>query len=448
MQVLGLLNLDPARFGLAQVDVDGAMHKAITSAEIHNNPDPGRSVLPADPDPAPNPEVFDPEATLPSMRSGGLQLYIDGRGATTVDAIQQSKAFNQALESGGAQPRPFYAEDLVRGYRLDVWESRTNAWHSLHRRSGHYLIGDGKCPSTPRTRKDSSSSRRRSPRRAPEPTRTSTCTKSIARWAGWSLSVPFPGKSLSRYGDPDKAIPPDGDDPEYRTDEALTAFKVRATYKVVKGTLPRLRFGSRYRIRARAVDLAGNSMRVDDPIGDTLALLMALPRDPEGQAYLRYEPVAAPLVVIRDEEAVTSPGSAIHRLVMRTFNDGPANDTLAADLDGQRSSRRAAAYERRTGRAHEHVRRSGRQAEERRRHLEPGGRAGRGPSEPGHVRDRRQDRRGRAHRAGHVDRRAPLPARPACRAAPRCGICPGRPPRQSGVPRPTIRPPVRSPTPR
>ena len=135
---MGLLNLDPARFGLAQVDVDGAMHKAITTAEIYNNPDPGRSVLPADPEPAPNPEVYDPEATLPSMRSGGLQLYLDGRGATTVDAIQQSKAFNQALESGGAQPRPFYAEDLVRGYRLDVWESRTNAWHSLHRRSGQY----------------------------------------------------------------------------------------------------------------------------------------------------------------------------------------------------------------------------------------------------------------------------------------------------------------------
>ncbi len=332
MQVLGLLNLDPARFGLAQVDVDGAMHKVITTAEIHNNPDPGRSILPADPDPAPNPEVFDPEATLPSMRSGGLQLYIDGRGATTVDAIQQSKAFNQALESGGAQPRPFYAEDLVRGYRLDVWESETNAWHSLHRRSGRYLIGERD------VRFDTEDEEGFFQLAATQPAPGAGADKDlyvhevIARWAGWSLSVPFPGKALSRYGDPDKAIPPDGDDPEYRTDEALTAFKVRAAYKVVKGTLPRLRFGSRYRIRARAVDLAGNSMRVEDPIGDTLALLMALPRDPEGQAYLRYEPVAAPLVVIRDEEAVTSPGSAIHRLVMRTYNDGPANDTLAADL--------------------------------------------------------------------------------------------------------------------
>ena len=80
----------------------------------------------------------------------------------------------------------------------------------------------------------------------------------IARWAGWSLSVPFPAKSLSRHGDPDKAVPPDGDDPEYRTDEAITAFKVRASYRVVPGSLPRLRFGARYRVRARAVRVPGD----------------------------------------------------------------------------------------------------------------------------------------------------------------------------------------------
>ena len=59
---------------------------------------------------------------------------------------------------------------------------------------------------------------------------------------------------------------------------------------------------------------------------------MGLPRDPEGLAYLRYEPVPAPLVVIRDEQAVTSPGSAVHRLVIRTFNDGDRDDGSAADL--------------------------------------------------------------------------------------------------------------------
>jgi hypothetical protein len=333
MQVLGLLNLDPQRFGLAQVDVDGSMHKVITTAEIHNNPDPGRSAKPVPPEPAPHPDIYDPEATLPSIRSGGLQLYLDGRGATVIDAIQQSKAFNQALESGGAQPRPFYAEDLVRGYRLDVWESRTAKWLSLHRRKGTYAIGEDGLPFNTEDEEGFFQLAATQPApHAPTNDKDLYVHEIIARWAGWSLSVPFPGKALSRYADPDMAIPPDGDDARYRTDEPITAFKVRATYKVVPGTLPLLRFGVRYRMRARAVDLAGNSLGVGDAIANTLALSMALPADPEGRAYLRYEPVAAPLVVIRDRIAVIGPGSAVHRLVMRTFNDAIDKDGDAAEL--------------------------------------------------------------------------------------------------------------------
>lgn len=332
-QVLGLLNLDAARFGLAQVDVDGAMHKVIATAEIANRPDPGRNVFDASPDAAPNPEVFDREATLPSMRSGGLQLYVDRRGAAVLDAIQQSKAFNNALESGGKQPRPFFAEDLVRGYRLDIWDSRSQSWHSLHRRSGQYAIGDANVPLSTTEEEGFVQLATTQPAPGAQPADKDLYVHEvIARWAGWSLSVPFPAKSLSRYGDPLDAIPPDGDDPKFRTDEAITPFKVRATYKAVHGSLPRLRFGVRYRVRARAVDLAGNSLAFDDVLASVLAAAMALPRDPEGQVYLRYEPVVAPLVVIRDEQALTLPGSAEHRIVIRTSNASIEQDGVAADL--------------------------------------------------------------------------------------------------------------------
>ncbi len=332
-QVLGLLNLDPARYGIAQVDVDGAMHKVMTVAEVANRQDPGRNLYNSSPEEAAHPDVFDQDATLPSMRSGGLQLYVDKRGAEVLDAITQSKAFNSALESGGTQPRPFFAEDLVRGYRLDVWESRTDTWHSLHRRSGKYAIGDDGVPFHTEEEEGFFQLATTQPAPGAEPAdRDLYVHEVIARWAGWSLSVPFPAKALSRYGDPDKAIPPDGDDPEYRTDEAVTPFKVRATYSVIKGSLPRLRFGTRYRVRARAVDLAGNSFGHADPLANGLATVMALPRDPEGLAYLRYDPVPAPIVVIRDEQAITSPGSAVHRLVIRTSNAAPDKDDEPADL--------------------------------------------------------------------------------------------------------------------
>jgi len=333
-QVVGLLNLAPEGFGLAQVDVDGGMHKTIMLAETWNNPDPGRNRdAGATPEQAPHPEVYDPEATLPSLRSGGLQLYADGRGLHVLDSIQQSKAFNDALEADGAQPRPFFAEDLVRGYRLDVWDSATNAWHSLHQRTGEYEIGESRIPFRPGKEEGFQQLAATQPAPGADPADKDLYVhEAIARWAGWSLSAPMPGKALSRYGDPDKAIPPDGDDPDYRTDEAITPYKVRASYKAVPGSLPRLKFGRRYRMRARAVDLAGNSMQVDDPLADALATVMALPRDPGGFTYLRYEPVVSPLVVIRDEQAVTLPGSAVDRIVIRTYNADPGQDGVAAAL--------------------------------------------------------------------------------------------------------------------
>ena len=102
-------------------------------------------------------------------------------------------------------------------------------------------------------------------------------------------------------------------------------------FTVVAQSLPALRFGRRYRLRLRAVDLAGNSMKVGDPLAALLALLSGLPRDPDGFPYLRYEPVVAPTVVLRDTRSVTDPGSQLQRLVIRTFNDDPTKDTAAAD---------------------------------------------------------------------------------------------------------------------
>ena len=69
-------------------------------------------------------------------------------------------------------------------------------------------------------------------------------------------------------------------------------------------------------------------------MSDALATVFATPREPEGFPYLRFEPVVAPAIVLRDPEGVSSPGSAIDRLVLRTFNDSEAKDGDAADLTG------------------------------------------------------------------------------------------------------------------
>lgn len=327
--VLGLLSLDPGRFGLAQVDVDGAMHKAIMLAETLS-PDPDANRFNGGPAPALHPEVFDPEATLPALRSGGFTLYADGRALALLDTLTQNKALNDAVQ-GGTPPRPFYAEDLARGWRLDIWDSHSKAWHSLHARSGTYRIGEQVFG--PAADEGFVQLAATQPAPGAQPVTTDIYLhEAVARWPGWSLSAPRPGKHLSRYADPDKAIPPDAPDPDYAENQPVTPFKLQASFTVVSGTLPQLRFGWRYRMRARAVDLAGNSMALGDPLTDLLAQLYALPQDPGGFAYLRYEPVAAPLVVIRDPAAITGAGSAVDRLVLRTFNADPGEDTAAADL--------------------------------------------------------------------------------------------------------------------
>lgn len=335
--VLGLLDLDPAHFGLAQVDVDGAMHKAIMLAETLYPSGHHNRVADATPQPAQHPEVFDPEATLPSLRSGGFSLFADNRALQLLQSIHDSKAFNDALSSNQSPNRPFYAEDLVRGYRLDVLDSRTNAWHSLHLRNGKYVVGD--VVFKPGDEPEEGFVELAATQPAPDAKNTDHelyLHEAIARWAGWSLSVPRPGKHLSRYAKAKDAIPDDTDPEKFAENQPETPFRVAADYKLVRGSLPPLRFGVRYRLRARAVDLAGNSLRLDDKLADNLANIFALPSDAEGFTYLRFEPVPAPLVVIRDEAAVSAPGSppgsAVDRLVIRTLNDDISKDADAADI--------------------------------------------------------------------------------------------------------------------
>jgi hypothetical protein len=319
----GLLPLQTDQFGLAQIDVDSGMHKAIMLAESL-----------ATVEPPPHPEVLDTSATLPSLRSGGLALVANDRARGLLAAFRDARVFNDLLEQGHALSRPFFAEDLVRGYRLDIWDARRDAWRSLHRRDGTYRFGeDGALVFS--SKDEEGFTQLAVATAAPDAQRPSSgdlyLHEVVARWTGWSLSAPRPGKSLSRSADPDNVIAPDDpDDPAYDPENpAATPFKMQASFATARGSLPRLRFGQRYRLRARLVDLAGNSIAPDDPAAGAAAESFGAPADPEGFAYLRYEPVNPPELALRAPEGVSGPGSAIDRLVIRTFNSDPSLDAIA-----------------------------------------------------------------------------------------------------------------------
>jgi hypothetical protein len=319
---IGLLNLHPQRFGLAQVDIDGGMHKTMmlagTVQELRD--EKGATIPPAR---AQHPQVFDPNATLPSLRSGGFSLFADERGEKLLQSFQRMKDMQQK-----SVPGPFYAEDLIHGYRIDIWDNFTREWHSLHRRNGVYSIEDQEFTTTDEEGFTQLAAAQPAPDGDTPPDKDLYLHESIARWAGWSLSVPFPGKALSSDPDPEKAL----DQSETEQNTPATPFQMTTDFKVFAGSLPSLRFGRTYRLRARVVDICGNSLTLKDPLVDQLSGRFALPQRPEGFAYLRYEPVIAPQVVLRDEKGVTEPGSQLDRLVIRTYNSDPSLDGTAADL--------------------------------------------------------------------------------------------------------------------
>lgn len=326
LSVLGLLALDPTRFGLAQVDVDGGLHKTVMTAEI------AHQVTVQGPIQSQHPEIFDTNATLAALRSGGVSLYSDSRALSLLGSFQTAKEFNTALLNNQPLPRAFGAEDLVRGYRIDVWDAVTAQWHSLHRRNGRYQVGQAPEFKTEDEEGFIQIAATQAPPNA-DGTRDRNdlhLHEAMARWDGWSLSADRPGLHLTRAADPDQAIPnPNAPDPE---NEPITPFQVVASYQVVPGSLPRLRFGDRYRFRARAVDLAGNSLGLNDPLSDLLARSLGLPNGEGTFPYLRFEPVAAPGIVLRDEKGVTGPGSSVDRLVIRSYNSDPSLDGVVADL--------------------------------------------------------------------------------------------------------------------
>jgi hypothetical protein len=150
---------------------------------------------------------------------------------------------------------------------------------------------------------------------------------STRRWCRRAVRAPPPGRAIL----PDDTV----NTTSAQTDaEIPPGLHFASTFKAVKGSLPRLRFGREYWIRARAVDLAGNSLPPHEKDFG--------PENPDQRArpYVRFEPVAAPAVaLVRPKAPPTerpAEGEAMERLAIRTLND-VFDDPTATDQVARRS---------------------------------------------------------------------------------------------------------------
>ncbi len=292
----GVVDLsDRTRWRVIGFDVDGAVGKLHGAARTLAS---DRSRL-ADgaPDPGARP-------SLPPLRSAGLMLTRVGRQSRLAERAAQSLA----AASGQRDDTVLTAEDLVLGYRLDVRPEDGDRWFSLHRRRATYQIG-----TLPEILVEDEEGHVK-PHAAVLDDRGLHTDEVVARWDGWSLSVPRPrldgGASLNRRS------------------ERPRPYDFEVAYRAVPASLLELEFGRGYQLRVRVADLAGGGLGLRDRAASGAAGSSAAQ-----ETYVRYEPVPPPQLVppeglmvpdaeapggFRIDPAVVGPGGSLERLVIRS----------------------------------------------------------------------------------------------------------------------------------
>lgn len=237
----------------------------------------------------------------------------------------EQEVFDQlSLPPGQGMPVQTFAEDTTIGHRIDVDHQGT--WRSLFdRKAGqegydfpldptidiHPIPDEGwnstilvteqqeQLVNAPIGEND----------KVVAPTALRRLDDALFRWGGWSGAVAPPGGSVDGASvaevDPNE---PGSDDP--------VQFKV--DYEAVPGSLPRLRFGEQYRMRARCVDLAGNAVTPDQAGPDAAATGI----EPFG----RLEPVSSPIVVRDEPRLDPGVGDMAATLVIRSELEPPAKE--------------------------------------------------------------------------------------------------------------------------
>ena len=252
------------------------------------------------------------EMGLPALQSGGLALVQDGRAYALFQHFQGDQVSNSSLLANSIV---LHADDLLRGYRVDIFDDQNGKWYSLMQRHGKVifpnsakelpLADEGYVKAASTTSKDEQDS-------------DLYFHEAMFKWNGWSLAASRPGKTIVRVEDPlgsghfvEKVLPP-SQLPDVKP--APLPFPMETDIKPTPGTLPRLRFGNSYRLRARIADLAGNGQLLESK-EEILAT--------EKVRYGRYEPIAPPAVVPRE---LPAEGESLERMVIRSNYDLTAKD--------------------------------------------------------------------------------------------------------------------------
>ncbi|MCX6366225.1 MAG: hypothetical protein NTX57_05890 [Armatimonadetes bacterium] len=244
-------------------------------------------------EPLPKLELDDkPQVGLPVLRTVGVTLARNGRGAALQTALTRSLQHSKDIADN--KPPVLFAEDITRGWRVDVRQvtgSSPGPWFSLCRREGKYTVrGLG----APLSKSDEGFVR--SVTIEQDDKEGVHAHEALFRWHGWSLCVPRPGSPM-----------PDGESQKSAFNVTWpltdTAFTVPS-----KSLLP-LRFGQTYQLRVRVADMAGQGPAPESTESATVT---------PAETFLRYDPIAPPVLLLYDDP---TPGESAERLVIRSVDE-------------------------------------------------------------------------------------------------------------------------------
>ncbi len=323
----GLLNLslprpqdpDTFQFDLLPIDIDGAVSKLLNAI----------NAIAAEGDPPKPPVGGLKEAGPPTIRTSGISIVRADHAEELLSNIPAAERREAALQKD--ERLEFFAEDLVRGYRIDVKRFPANHvvgspdppsahWLSLHERIGTFTFGFGSANSVkleniaeegfvqPVLVQDLDETQAKSSVRVHE---------SLLNWRGWSLTAPPPANPID-----DLFQAPAG-----ASAQAPTLPNVKVEFEAKPKSLPRLRFGNYYQFRARTVDLAGSGptlIQADDLIEalrqNSRKLPILFEKREDFFRYRRFEPIDAPTLILHEE---LSDGEDYDILVIRSRGAAP-----------------------------------------------------------------------------------------------------------------------------
>lgn len=243
--------------------------------------------------------------TAPALTTSGLSLARSGDNGLIV-ALENMITAQANLSASATPDAPtLVPESVIRGFRVDIQPiepAAPGAWMTLHARDGSYTFNT---TGSTQTWTDEGWVTLQAFNAGLDGPGASLWThETIFLWQGWSLSAPRPGMISDSNGNLIAQ-----DDPQI----AGSNLGLTVSFEPHPGSLPLLRLGSTYNSRLRAVDLAGNSLPLSAPVDPASVTSLG--------AFLRFDPVKAPVLVARDP---MGPGESSAIIALRSDVNAPA----------------------------------------------------------------------------------------------------------------------------